>query len=291
MQLVHTASELAAASAPWRRAAESIALVPTMGNLHDGHLSLVKRAKALADRVVVSVFVNPLQFGPNDDFDRYPRTLEADAARLRAAGADLLFAPSVPEMYPGGYPPAVSLKLLGPLNTELEGQYRPGHFDGVATVVNLLFTHVQPTVAVFGEKDWQQLAVIRQMVRDLALPVRIEGMATLREPDGLAMSSRNQYLSVEDRSKAPAIHTALTAVVAGLKAGRRDFGGLCAEQISALSTQGFRPQYVEVRKPDLSPPSAEDTEFVIVVAAHLGTTRLIDNLQVRGLAGNKPSVG
>jgi pantoate--beta-alanine ligase len=281
MRLIHTPAEVAAASASWRDAGHSIALVPTMGNLHAGHIRLVDHAKALADRVVVSVFVNPLQFGPNDDFDRYPRTLQADEARLQAAGADLVFAPSVEEMYPGGYPPAVSLKVRGALDETLEGHYRPGHFDGVATVVNLLFTHVRPAVAVFGEKDWQQLAVIRQMVLDLALPVRVEGVATLREADGLAMSSRNQYLSTEERARAPAVHAALGRIAAALQSGRRDFASLCSKELLTLKSLGFRPQYLEVRAPDLSSPTAASRAFVIVAAAYLGSTRLIDNLYVR----------
>lgn len=281
MQRVHTAPEIAAATAAWRAAGETLALVPTMGNLHAGHLALVDRARQLADRVVVSIFVNPLQFGPNDDFERYPRTLEADAEKLFAAGADLLFTPAVADMYPAGYPPVVSLKVSGPLDDELEGRWRPGHFDGVATVVNLLFTHVRPDVAVFGEKDWQQLAVIRQLVRALALPVRIEGVATTREADGLAMSSRNQYLSPVERGAAASIFAALKQVAEILRSGRRDFEALCAAQRASLTRQGFELQYLEIRAPDLAPPSPDGRDFVIAAAARLGATRLIDNLRVR----------
>ncbi len=188
MRHVHTLEALRASLAPLRAAGEGIALVPTMGNLHAGHVSLIERARVFAPRVVVSVFVNPLQFGPNEDYARYPRTLEADAAKLEAAGVDVLYAPDVDAMYPGGYPPAVSLKVAGALTESLEGAFRPGHFDGVATVVHRLFAQVEPDVAVFGEKDWQQLAVIRRMVLDFGLPLRIESGTTLRESDGLALT-------------------------------------------------------------------------------------------------------
>jgi len=281
MRIIHRVTELHTELAEWRARRESIALVPTMGNLHGGHLSLVQRARELGECVVVSVFVNPLQFGPAEDFQRYPRTLEADAALLRQAGADLLFAPAVADVYPGGYPPATTVRVSGALTDILDGHFRPGHFEGVATVVNILFNLVRPDVAVFGEKDWQQLQVIRRMAADLAMPLRIAGAQTLRDADGLALSSRNQYLKPPERALAPRLYAALKAIGEAIVAGRRDFEALCAEQWAALENNGFRPQYLEVRAPDLSAPQADAGAFAVLVAAHLGTTRLIDNVQVR----------
>jgi pantoate--beta-alanine ligase len=280
MRIVHSVSDLHAELAEWRARGESVALVPTMGNLHAGHLSLVQRARQMGECVVVSVFVNPLQFGPGEDFERYPRTLEADATLLREAGADVLFAPAVSDMYPGGYPPATTVSVGGPLTQVLEGQFRPGHFDGVATIVNILFNLVRPDAAVFGEKDWQQLQVIRRMAADLGLRLRIAGAPTLRDIDGLALSSRNQYLDAAERAAAPRLYQALQAVGAGLQAGRRDFAALCAEQKAALENAGFRPQYLEVRAPDLAEPRTDGIAFAVVAAAFLGKTRLIDNLQL-----------
>jgi pantoate--beta-alanine ligase len=281
VRLVHSVSDLHAELGEWRARRESVALVPTLGNLHAGHLSLVHRARELGECVVVSVFVNPLQFGPKEDFSRYPRTLEADAELLRGAGTDLLFAPAVEDMYPGGYPPATLVQVGGVLTEVLDGAFRPGHFTGVATVVNILFNLVRPDVAVFGEKDWQQLQVIRRMVADLGLPVRIVGEPTARADDGLALSSRNQYLSAEERIRAPCLQAALHAIAAQIGAGRRDFAALCAEQSVALDAAGFCTQYLEVRAPDLAPAEAEASSFVILAAAYLGTTRLIDNLPLR----------
>ncbi len=284
MQLVHDTAALDAALRPERVRGARIALVPTMGNLHEGHLSLIRRARELSDCVVVSVFVNPLQFGPNDDFDRYPRTLEADARLVAAEGAQILFAPDVAAMYPGGYPPATTLKVDGLLNQVLEGAFRPGHFDGVATVVNILFNRVRPDVAVFGQKDYQQLAVIRRMVLDLGLAVAVESATTLRADDGLALSSRNQYLKPPERALAPKLYEALQAVADGLRSGRRDFDQLCATARESLEMQGFRPQYLEVRGPDLAAPAAHLSRFVVLAAAYLGSTRLIDNLIVESVA-------
>ena len=276
MRTVHTVAELREQVAEWRRAGERVALVPTMGNLHAGHLELVARARSLATRVVVSIFVNPLQFGPNEDFDRYPRTLPADAAKLDAAGCDLLFAPDVAQMYPQGRE-NLSTVSVPALNSLLDGEFRPGHFDGVATVVSILFNQVQPDVAVFGEKDWQQLQVIRRMVADLHLPLEIIGHPTARDTDGLALSSRNQYLSPEERVLAPEISRLLTDLSASLKAGRRDFDALQREAVRRLESCGFKPQYVEIRAPELSTPAIDGREWVILVAAFLGQTRLIDN--------------
>ena len=277
MQVVHSAAELAAQVAAWRAAGERIALVPTMGNLHAGHLALVAEARHRAPRVVVSIFVNPLQFGPNEDYGRYPRTLPEDARQLEAAQADLVFAPPVEEVYVNGFPPATTI-TVAPIGNELEGAFRPGFFTGVATVVAILFDLVRPDLAVFGEKDWQQLQIVRRMAADLRLGVDVVGLPTERADDGLALSSRNQYLSVDERSRAPALHRALRAIADGLRAGRRDFMALCDEQLPQLRAAGFTPQYLEVRAPDLSAPAVDADRFVVLAAAVLGTTRLIDNL-------------
>ncbi|HEX4871385.1 MAG TPA: pantoate--beta-alanine ligase [Nevskiaceae bacterium] len=278
MLTVHTVEALRAQLARWREAGETLALVPTMGNLHEGHLSLVRRARSEAQRVVVSIFVNPLQFGPSEDFDRYPRTLDEDQQRLRGVGCDLVFAPTVSEMYPGGRSGITRVSVPG-LGEQLEGEFRPGFFDGVATVVNILFNCVQPQLAVFGEKDYQQLLVIRRMVAELQLPIRVIGEPTAREPDGLALSSRNQYLSAEERRLAPTLHRALQAVAERLRSGARDYAGLQQEAQRYLEAQGFKPQYVAIREPQrLEPPSPTARDWVILVAAHLGRTRLIDNL-------------
>ena len=281
MHLVHTVSQLHATLQPWRAAGEDVALVPTMGNLHAGHLTLVKKAKQLGECVVVSIFVNPLQFGPKEDFEKYPRTLEADTALLRKAGVDVVFAPALKDMYPGGYPPATTVNVGGPLTEILCAPFRPGHFAGVATVVNILFNLVTPNVAVFGEKDYQQLAVIRQMAADLGLSIRIVGVPTLREPDGLAMSSRNQYLSADDRKRSVRLHETLSWVAEQLKGGRRDFAALSNEGQARLAKGGFNPQYLEVRASDLAAPGEGTKDFVVLSAAYLGTTRLIDNVQLR----------
>lgn len=278
MRTVHRVSELQSELAEWRARRESIALVPTMGNLHSGHLSLVRKARELGECVVVSVFVNPLQFGPNEDFERYPRTLDADRQLLTEAGADLLFAPAVQDVYPTGYPPVTTVKVGGTVTGILDGHFRPGHFEGVTTVVNILFNLVRPDVAVFGEKDWQQLQVIRRMVADLGMPLRIVGAETLRDPDGLALSSRNQYLDARERQLAPRLQAALRAIAAAIESGRRDFEALCAEQWAQLEAAGFKPQYLEVRAPDLATPAAEARNLVLLAAAYLGKTRLIDNL-------------
>ncbi len=280
MRTVHRAAELHTELAEWRDRRESIALVPTMGNLHAGHLSLVRKARQLGECVVVSVFVNPLQFGPSEDFERYPRTLEADQKLLAGAGTDLLFAPAVADVYPAGYPPATTVRVGGTLTGILDGHFRPGHFEGVATVVNILFNLVRPDVAVFGEKDWQQLQVIRRMVADLGMPLRIAGAQTLRDADGLALSSRNQYLDPRERALAPRLQAALREIAAAIESGRRDFEALCAAQWSGLEAAGFRPQYLEVRAPDLAVPGPEARSLVLLAAAYLGKTRLIDNLQL-----------
>jgi len=269
---------LRARVAAWRREGLRIGFVPTMGNLHAGHHSLVALARRNAARVVASVFVNPTQFGPSEDFSRYPRTPEQDAAGLQAAGCDLLWLPSVEAMYPYGVDNAVHMHVPG-ITSTLDGEHRPGHFDGVATVVARLFNQVQPDVAVFGRKDYQQLGVIRYLVRDLAFPIDIIAGETLREADGLAMSSRNQYLSADERAIAPTIHRVLEgmrdAVLAGVPRSRVE-----AEADAALRGAGFVPDYAVVRTPGFSEPAdpARGPQ-VALVAARLGRTRLIDNLE------------
>jgi pantoate--beta-alanine ligase len=280
MRTVHTISELRREVAQWRRDGARIGFVPTMGNLHAGHLELVERARERADRVVSSVFVNPLQFGPNEDFDRYPRTLPDDQRRLESVDCDLLFAPSVDEMYPAGRAGIAQVRVPG-LSDILEGEYRPGFFEGVATVVSILFHQVQPDLAVFGRKDYQQWQVIRRMVRELHMPIDIIGSPTRREPDGLAMSSRNQYLSAEERTLAPALYRALSAVAQRLRSGDRQFDAVADEAKRMLDRKGFKTQYLVIRDPDqLGAPRAEADGWVVLVAAHLGRTRLIDNLEV-----------
>lgn len=262
----------------WKRQGLSVGFVPTMGNLHAGHLSLVAKARQHTDKVVVSIFVNPLQFGPAEDFDSYPRTLEQDAVALAEAGVDLLFAPSVNEMYPHGRDgqTQVNVPLLGDV---LEGASRPGFFRGVATVVNKLFHCVPADVAVFGEKDYQQLLVIRRMVEDLNLPIEIIGGQIVREDNGLAMSSRNGYLSDEQRNQAAALYQALRAVREQIEMGQRDFLGLEQQACEYLQKNGFRPDYVSIRSAtDLSPATENSLSLVILAAASLGNTRLIDNI-------------
>lgn len=279
MLTVHTVAELRQQLAAWRAAGERIAFAPTMGNLHAGHIDLMHAARQQAARVVASVFVNPLQFGPKEDFSRYPRTLSADAEKLAAAGCDLLFAPSVDEMYPHGLPLTTQVQV-SQVSEGLDGAFRPGHFAGVATVVNVLFNLVQPEVALFGEKDWQQLAVITRMVRDLHLPIELVGVPTRRETSGLAMSSRNQYLSEPERHTASVIYATLMTIAHELKQGSRDFAGLEQAGMQTLTAHGFEPQYVAIRTPDLQSPANENNNLVILAAAFLGKTRLIDNLKL-----------
>ena len=278
--MIDVTSELAALRdrvTGWKRAGQRVAFVPTMGNLHAGHFSLIELARRHADRVVASVFVNPTQFGPNEDFGRYPRTPEADTAGLDDAGCDLLWLPSVDTMYPYGVEATVRVRVPGVTET-LEGTHRPGHFDGVATVVARLFNQVQPDVAVFGRKDYQQLAVIRYLVRDLAFPVEIVAAETRREADGLAMSSRNQYLSAEERPMAVEISRCLQSMREGVRAGKpRE--QVEAEATGRLSQAGFVVDYAVVRDRELGLPAEGHGQCVALVAARLGRTRLIDNLE------------
>ncbi|GAB1392743.1 pantoate--beta-alanine ligase [Rhodocyclaceae bacterium] len=256
-----------------------IVFVPTMGNLHEGHIALMKQARAHGDTVVASIFVNRLQFRPGEDFEKYPRTFEADCEKLVAAGVDHLFAPSETELYPTQQryviePPVEHATIL-------EGEFRPGHFCGVATVVMKLFGVVQPHAALFGKKDYQQFMVLSAMVREFALPIEIIPGETIRAADGLALSSRNGYLSATERTEAPRLHRVLTKVVAAIRAGNRDFISLERDAQAELQAHGWIPDYVAVRQRlDLQSASAIDNPLVVLAAARLGTTRLIDNIEI-----------
>ena len=278
MKRVQTVAGVREQVAKWHRDGLRVAFVPTMGNLHDGHLALVDAAFRHAERVVVSIFVNPLQFGQGEDFDSYPRTLEEDSRALAARDASLLFAPAVEEMYPRPQSLQTRVEVPG-ISDILCGASRPGHFVGVATVVCKLFNMVQPDVALFGEKDYQQLMVIRLMVSDLALPVEIVGCPTVRESDGLAMSSRNGYMTANERRKAPQLHAMLEETRTAMQQGERDYAALEARATGVLASAGFNVDYFSIRQArDLSPPDDETRDFVILAAAKLGTPRLIDNI-------------
>jgi pantoate--beta-alanine ligase len=265
----------------WRRDGKVIGFVPTMGNLHDGHLSLIDMARQRADKVVASIFVNPLQFGEGEDFSSYPRTEERDRRLLEDNGCDGLFMPAVKELYPEGGMP-VTIVEVPELSNILCGAHRPGHFRGVTTVVAKLFNLVEPDLAVFGEKDYQQLVVIRRMVEDLCFPVEIVPAPTGREPDGLAMSSRNQYLTESERRTAPSMYRELQRVARVISEGERDLGKACDAAVAALWEEGFRPDYFEVRRAsDLAEVGADDRDLVILAAARLGRARLIDNVRLR----------
>lgn len=282
MNTVKTVLELRAAVARARSEGKRIGLTPTMGNLHSGHMALVTKAAQRADFVVATIFVNPLQFGPNEDLATYPRTLAADQEKLLQAGCHLLFTPSVEDMYPHGMADQ-TLISVPQLSEGLCGASRPGHFDGVATVVNKLFNMVQPDLAVFGEKDFQQLAVIRAMVRDLNMPIKIIGEPTVRAEDGLALSSRNGYLSAEQRSAAPALYRVIGQIGAAIRTGEQDFDRLLSDGKRELEAAGFRIDYLEIREAtSLRPATAQDRDRVILAAAFLGKTRLIDNLHLNG---------
>jgi pantoate--beta-alanine ligase len=277
---VRTAVALRAALAPWRREGLRIGFVPTMGALHRGHAALVEHALAACDRVVVSVFVNPTQFAPNEDFARYPRTEAADAALLERVGAQVLYAPAVEEVYPPG--DATRVTVAG-LTESMEGAIRPHFFTGVATVCARLFCHVQPDATFFGEKDYQQLLVVRRMARDLGLGVEVIGVPTVREPDGLALSSRNAYLSAAERAAAPALHRALQQVATGLRDGA-SMAALRADAVRALLDAGFtEPDYLDLRDAETLAPldRLDATPARLLAAARLGTTRLIDNIPVQ----------
>jgi pantoate--beta-alanine ligase len=264
----------------WHQDGDSIALVPTMGSLHSGHISLVRLAHEYAERVIVSVFVNPTQFGPNEDYKSYPRSLDNDRRRLSRAGVDLLFAPGNEEIYPFGEE-AMTRVSVPDLSTVLCGDSRPGHFDGVTSVVSRLFNIIQPDVAVFGQKDYQQLVIIRRMVADLHLPIKILAGQTQRQDDGLALSSRNRNLSDAERSMAPQLNGALRRCRDQIVSGNRDFAALESEERALLEASGFEVDYFTVRKAgDLSLPDADSRHLVILTAARLGEARLIDNILI-----------
>lgn len=278
MKTETTIQGLSASLSPARTARKMIGFVPTMGNLHEGHLNLVREARKLCDTVVVSIFVNPIQFGPNEDFDSYPRTLEQDQRLLAEAGCDIVFAPTVEQMY--GNKPRLTNISVGGITNDLCGLQRPGHFDGVAVVVTKLFNIVQPNFAFFGQKDYQQLAVIRQFVRDLNIPLEVIGVPIARATDGLALSSRNGYLSAENRAIAPAIYQSLKVAEQQLLAGIV-LSEVLQNIKSALTDAGFVVDYVEARTTELQNIEQFDGDIVLFIAAKLGATRLIDNLQVK----------
>ena len=264
----------------WRERGETVAFVPTMGNLHAGHLHLIAEARRLADRVVASIFVNPLQFGPNEDFAAYPRTPEQDADKLRTAGTDLLFLPGVDTIYPRPASQMTYVEVPG-LSDILCGAFRPGHFRGVATVVLKLFNLVQPDWAVLGAKDYQQWLIINRLVADLNVPVKLHAAATQREPGGLALSSRNAYLTSEQQNQAACLYRSLCAAADELQRGCRDHAAVEARQIEHLQVAGFTLDYFSIcRRSDLALPEPEDQDLIVLVAARLGSTRLIDNLSV-----------
>ena len=280
MELVQSKTELREFLDSWRHQREHVAIVPTMGNLHEGHLSLVEIAAEHAERIVVTVFVNPTQFGEAEDFDDYPRTLKRDTQRLKKIKADVLFSPTVDAIYPFGIDKATLVTVPG-LTQNLCGASRPGHFDGVTTVVARLFAIVQPDVAVFGQKDYQQQLIIRHMTEDLSLPIRIITAPTVRETDGLTMSSRNQYLDEKEREVAPLLHELLESTGKRLQTGNRDFATLESEAIEQLNAAGFESDYFAIRRAEnLESPDRDCDELVVLAAAQLGKARLIDNVVV-----------
>lgn len=281
MQTIVQTADLRERIQAWRRAGERIAFVPTMGNLHAGHGNLIKAARQHAERVVVSIFVNPLQFGPNEDFAAYPRTPEDDQELLRSLHADVLFAPEVAEIYPRGQESTARVHVPG-LEDILCGAFRPRHFMGVATVVTKLLNLVQPDVALFGEKDYQQLMIIRRAAGDLCMPVEIIGVPTTRESDGLAMSSRNRYLTAEQRGLAPQIFAALERARESIEQGARNFERLEQEGMHALQAAGFRPDYFSIRDANtLDEPGESSSDLVVLTAARIGRARLIDNVRAK----------
>ncbi|BES69796.1 pantoate--beta-alanine ligase [Marinobacter nanhaiticus D15-8W] len=280
MRTVHTIRELRALISSHRQHGHRVGLVPTMGNLHEGHISLVEKALLQADVVVTSIFVNPMQFGAGEDLESYPRTLREDQQKLEAAGNHIVFAPPVEEVYPHGL--VEQTQVTVPVVSEGHcGASRPGHFDGVSTVVTMLFNMVQPDVAIFGEKDFQQLAVIRKMASDLFMPIEIVGAPTMRDEDGLARSSRNGYLTESERLIAPTLYKTLQQTAANIQNGQSNFAELEKEANETLSKAGFRPDYVNIANSvTLKPARPGDGEITILAAAFLGKTRLIDNLSI-----------
>ena len=286
MKIITQIAELRAQIQAWRHSQQRIALVPTMGNLHDGHLTLVKQALAIADQVVVSIFVNPLQFGATEDYHTYPRTLAEDSEKLAQLGVQLLFNPAVTTIYPVGIAATTSVQIPK-LSEILCGASRPGLFKGVATIVNILFNLVQPDKAVFGEKDYQQLLIIKRLVTDLFIPIEIVSVPTVREADGLAMSSRNHYLNPTQRAIAPYLFQMLNEMKVKIAAGQSEWALLASEAIANLKHAGFKPDYVSIRcRHDLTVPTPEDHNLIILAAAWLGAARLIDNILVTSQAKN-----
>jgi len=278
MKTVADISDLRSQIQQWRSAHQTIAFVPTMGNLHAGHLSLAQHALSVAQRVVVSIFVNPMQFGAGEDYQTYPRTLAADQQQLESIGVDLLFTPTAQTIYPNDLNTATYVEVPQ-LSEILCGAARPGHFRGVATVVNLLFNLVQPHFAIFGQKDYQQLLVIKKMVADLQMPLKIIGRPTMREADGLAMSSRNNYLTPEQRATAPGLYQTLNKLKQQIITRENELTHLETQAFNELAKQGFKPDYLTVRHShDLAPVTLSEKNMIILAAAHLGSTRLIDNL-------------
>lgn len=280
MQFIESLTNLRAVRQSWRTTGQTVAFVPTMGNLHDGHIDLVKHAKTLADKVVVSIFVNPMQFGANEDLDAYPRTLDADRSKLEAQGVDALFFPAVNDIYPRGLN-AQTFVDVPAISDVLCGASRPGHFRGVATIVCKLFNMVQPDVACFGEKDYQQLQVIRTMVDDLSMPITVVGVPTRRQKDGLAMSSRNGYLSAQQRITATQIYANMKQMRHAITSRQDTFANIEQQAAEALSSAGLQPDYVTIRNANtLQPAQPNETNLVILIAAFMGKTRLIDNMQI-----------
>jgi pantoate--beta-alanine ligase len=280
VKTIATVAELSELVDAWRQAGERVALVPTMGNLHAGHMSLVELAAKNAERVIVSVFVNPTQFGPNEDYSEYPRTPETDADQLSRAGVDVLFMPTVEEMYPGGLEGSTEVRVVE-ISDILCGASRPGHFAGVTSVVCRLFNMTTPDVAVFGQKDYQQLVILRKMVSDLHLPVKVLAGATERAENGLALSSRNNFLSDADKEQAAIIFSSLSAAGDKLQAGGSDLSAVENAGRQALQAAGLEPEYFTVRRADdLALPDAHDAELVVLSAARLQGVRLIDNMRV-----------
>lgn len=278
MQIFSNVAELRSALAKVRRQGRTIGFAPTMGNLHAGHISLMHQAREHADCVVASIFVNRLQFGPNEDFDKYPRTFKDDCAQLQEAGVEFLFAPTEQDLYPE---PQTYVVEPAEIQFLLEGECRPGHFRGVATVVMKLFQIVQPDVALFGKKDYQQLMVLRNMVNQFMLPIKIIGGETVRAEDGLALSSRNGYLSPAERAEAPRLQQTLQSIRKAVLSGDKNYEGLCQKAAENLDAHGWKTDYISIRRQqDLAPATPSDSDLVIVAASKLGTPRLLDNLEI-----------
>ena len=278
MQIFSNVAELRSALAKVRQQGRTIGFVPTMGNLHAGHISLMRQAREHADCVVASIFVNRLQFGPNEDFDKYPRTFKADCAQLEEAGVEFLFAPTEQDLYPE---PQTYVVEPAEIQFLLEGECRPGHFRGVATVVMKLFQIVQPDVALFGKKDYQQLMVLRNMANQFMLPIKIIGGETVRAEDGLALSSRNGYLSPEERAEAPRLQQTLQSIRQAVLSGDQNYEALCKKATENLDSHGWKTDYISIRRQqDLAPATPSDSDLVIVAASKLGAPRLLDNLEI-----------